>query len=60
MSQSLSILMAQINPAVGAIDANKSKIIDIIKADNYEYISEKKQDIIRLIEILEERIKSKK
>ena len=31
MSQSLSILMAQINPAVGAIDANKSKIIDIIK-----------------------------
>ncbi len=31
MSQTLSILMAQINPTVGAIDANTTKIINIIE-----------------------------
>jgi len=37
MSQSLSILMAQINPTVGAIDANKTKIIDIIKKHQLDH-----------------------
>lgn len=31
MSESVSLLMAQINPTVGAIEANAEKIIDIIK-----------------------------
>lgn len=40
MSQTLSILMAQINPTVGAISANAEKIIDIIQqnTNNHDLI----------------------
>jgi NAD+ synthase (glutamine-hydrolysing) len=37
MSQTLSILMAQINPTVGAISANAEKIIDIIQVNTNDH-----------------------
>ncbi len=37
MPQSLSILMAQINPTVGAITANTAKIIDIIQSHQHNH-----------------------
>lgn len=37
MSQDISLLMAQINPTVGAISANLKKILDIIQTHQSEY-----------------------
>lgn len=37
MNEKLSILMAQINPTVGAIDANAKKIRDIIQTHHLDY-----------------------